>query len=147
MNLLLVRAVAIDEGRLLVARAKGANFVFLPGGHVEAGESLRDALKREFMEELGATPVVGRYLGFVEHEWVGDGKSVLELNHCFTASCEQGIKIESREAHLSFEWVHLIDLPRINLQPPTLVALISRHVAGNTQVWAEPKGAKETHSS
>ena len=49
---LLVRAVIEDHGRFLIAHTKGAHNMYLPGGHVEAGESLKYALARELKDEL-----------------------------------------------------------------------------------------------
>jgi 8-oxo-dGTP diphosphatase len=53
-----VVGIVTDEGRFLVERRRwneeiDPGIVCLPAGHVKAGESLEDALKREMMEELG----------------------------------------------------------------------------------------------
>ena len=50
----------IDEGSVLVEKRRADDdadpgLVLLPGGHVEIGESLDQALKREMREELGIT--------------------------------------------------------------------------------------------
>lgn len=55
---LAVSAAIIRDGRVLVARrARGPALGVwtLPGGVVEAGETLTEALKREIMEETGMT--------------------------------------------------------------------------------------------
>ena len=55
---LAVSAAIIRDGRVLVARrAKGAStgLYTLPGGVVEAGETLREAVVREIAEETGIT--------------------------------------------------------------------------------------------
>ncbi len=50
-----VSAVLRREGRILLIRQEkpGKEYWLLPGGGVESGESLADALHREFAEELG----------------------------------------------------------------------------------------------
>lgn len=43
------------EKKVLLAQAIGEKNTFLPGGHIEFGESAKDALVREIEEELGLT--------------------------------------------------------------------------------------------
>lgn len=50
--------MSVDGSVLLAQRPTGkpyAGYWEFPGGKVEAGESIADALKREFLEELGVT--------------------------------------------------------------------------------------------
>ena len=49
----LARGIVLRDGKVLLARAIGHQNTFLPGGHIEFGESAKDALKREVFEELG----------------------------------------------------------------------------------------------
>lgn len=44
----LARAVFINENKILLAQAKGDTNTFLPGGHVEFGESAKETLKEKF---------------------------------------------------------------------------------------------------
>lgn len=48
----LVRAVIEKNGNILVCKRKDKDYYFLPGGHIEFGESAENALKREIKEEL-----------------------------------------------------------------------------------------------
>jgi 8-oxo-dGTP diphosphatase len=66
----LVRGIFIKDHKVLLSKARGYNNTFLPGGHIEFGESAKEALVREVEEELGISCSVGRFLGIVEHKWV-----------------------------------------------------------------------------
>ena len=56
------RAVIIHEGKLLVVHHPGRDFYALPGGHLDPGESPKECMERELMEELGTEAVVDRLL-------------------------------------------------------------------------------------
>lgn len=57
------RAIILHEGKLLIVKhTPKVDFYVLPGGHVEAGESIPECVRREIIEELGVEPVVGRLL-------------------------------------------------------------------------------------
>ena len=64
-----VGAIVVEDGRLLLIRrgrgaAKGA--WSLPGGRVETGETLAEAVVRELREETGLEAVCDRFVGWVE---------------------------------------------------------------------------------
>lgn len=50
-----VRAIIIRDKSVLLVTGHGANFYWTPGGGVEPGETVVDALHREIKEELGVT--------------------------------------------------------------------------------------------
>ena len=64
-----VGAVAVDDERLLLVRranAPGAGTWSVPGGRVEAGETVGEAVVREVREETGLEALCGPLLGWVE---------------------------------------------------------------------------------
>ncbi|MCU1379984.1 MAG: hypothetical protein JWN29_2967 [Acidimicrobiales bacterium] len=68
-----VGAVAVEDGRLLlVRRGRGvaAGEWSVPGGRVEPGETVGEAVVRELAEETGLEGLCGRLLGWVER--IGD---------------------------------------------------------------------------
>ena len=48
-----VGAIVIDKGKLLVVKDRFSLGYKLPGGHIDKNESIKDALKREVVEETG----------------------------------------------------------------------------------------------
>jgi 8-oxo-dGTP pyrophosphatase MutT (NUDIX family) len=125
------RAVIENNGRFLLAHCRGASNTFLPGGHVEFGESIPEAIAREVAEEIGKDAHVGFYLGAVEAGWEEGGVQHFEVNHVFQVSVP-GISfasvVESCEEHLEFVWAQRSELAGLNLLPEPLVDLLSRPV-------------------
>lgn len=80
-----VRAVLSDgAGRVALMHARQRNYYKLPGGGVDEGESLVDALDRELMEEVGAKATVTEMLGEVVE--FRDFVKMKQTSYAFSAS-------------------------------------------------------------
>ena len=135
---LLARAVIEERGRFLIAHTKGASNTYLPGGHVEAGESLKHALGRELKEELGIEAEVGRYLGAIEHAWEDAAGDNHEISHFFQVSPSGANKDqhpESLEDHIEFSWLSPSEFAEHNLQPAPLRQLLANLDSQPHTIW------------
>lgn len=135
-----VRAVIIKDGYILLQQSRNNTYSFLPGGHIELGESIPYALERELMEELGVSSRAGRYLGAVEHEWTTGGAPHCEINHIFEVTLElpsPPAPPVPKETHLTFFWAEISKLAEAKLSPPPFLTLVPKWAAGGTALsWA-----------
>jgi len=69
---LIVRALIIRNRKILVCQSVGRDYFFLPGGHIEFGESMRAALKRELYEEMEAKITASQFIGGIENIFMQD---------------------------------------------------------------------------
>ena len=74
-----------DDALLLIRRGRGpaAGEWSVPGGRVEPGETLHEAVVRETLEETGLEVVVDRFLGWVER--ISDEYHYVILDFAVTA--------------------------------------------------------------
>ena len=106
----IARGVCLREGRLLLCRAKGGATTYLPGGHIEFGETGRQALVREVKEELGLDAQTGKFLGVVENAFTQHGKPHAEINLVYELILPPNAEIAAREDWIAFEWRDRADL-------------------------------------
>jgi len=117
---IIARAVIIPENKLVVCKARGWDSYFLPGGHVEFGESVKEALVREIKEEMGVDAVVGKFIDVIENIYEYDGMKHHEVNFVFWAQMTNVKNVVSQEDHIDFEYIDTASLSDIKLLPDNL---------------------------
>ena len=105
----IARGVCVIDGKILLCKARGGKTTYLPGGHIEFGETGRQALVREIKEELGVDSTTGAFLGVVENSFMQHGKPHAEINLVYELSLAEG-DVRAREDWIEFEWRPLSDL-------------------------------------
>jgi len=111
---LAVSAVAVQDGALLMVQrghAPGAGRWSIPGGRVEAGESIVAAVVRELREETGLDGVCGRLIGWTEQ---------MGVDHHFVILGHEATVLDDRSPAAGDDasdarWVPFDSLPTLDL--------------------------------
>ncbi len=108
-------AIVVHDGALLLVRRgqpPGAGQWSVPGGRVEAGEPLREAVVREVREETGLVVDVGVFAGWVER--IGTQHHFVILDFFAAPRAGQPVPIAGDDAREA-RWVPLVEVPTLDL--------------------------------
>lgn len=104
-----VGAIAVDNDCLLLIRrghGPAAGEWSVPGGRVEDGETLAEAVVRELAEETGLEGVCDRLVGWVER--IGDGYHFVILD--FSVEVLDGVEPVAGDDAAEARWVPLSEV-------------------------------------
>ena len=107
---LCVSAVVVDDDRLLMVRrgsGRASGSWAIPGGRVQAGELLAEAVVREVREETGIDGLCGPILGVLE--LVGDGEAH-QVVVVHSVSLLEAVEPEAADDASAAAWVDLVDV-------------------------------------
>ena len=131
------RAVILHEDKILAVRIRTeeGEFLVLPGGGQNHGETLTDTVRREVLEELGlkVTPLALLYV----REYVGKNHGMYRIHGhfhqveaVFHCKCEDfspiGAGQERDRRQVGFEWLPLANLADYPLSPKGLGGVIAK---------------------
>ena len=116
---LVVGAVVVDDERLLLIRRSnepGTNTWAFPGGRVERGETIAEAVTRELREETGVEGVCGALIGW--SEIVPDDPAerhlvILDYEVSLLDSQEPVAASDAADAR----WFHVTDVADLTMAP------------------------------
>ena len=99
----IARAILLQDDKIVLCRVKGEEKFFLPGGHVENGETIKQALLRELEEEIGSYDYqLIAFAGVCEGIFSGEKDALQqEVNLLFEVHMSGG-QIISKEDHIEF---------------------------------------------
>ncbi len=129
---IILRAIIVSEGKLLLCMNPRTKTYYLPGGHLEFGESFDEALRREMREEIGREIGEVQVLTVIENFYSRDGKELHEVNIMTRTEIlgEQPESIRSLEEHITYVWAPLSELSTLTILPEA----IQRYAAGLLKV-------------
>jgi 8-oxo-dGTP diphosphatase len=133
-----VAAVLVKEGRVLLARHEkgGESYWVLPGGAVEPGETLAEALRRELREEAGLAVEPGDVL-FLNDGYRPEAETVaVYFSATLTEDAGTGSATEEvggptlGKVLREVRWVPVEELDRLDLRPDIRRELLEYLITG-----------------
>ena len=118
-----------DQQMLAIRRNRGGeDYYVLPGGHLEAGETIQDACVREVMEETGVTVRPFRELykyWYIDKHDRGDGyQSFMVCDYCSGEPHETDAEEYTMPNRITGTyhptWINVADLPHLDVRPAVL---------------------------
>ncbi len=131
----IARALILKNNKILVCKRKDKDYYFLPGGHVEFGETTKEAIIREIKEERDKTLKNVSFIGIVENNYKEGSIKHHEINIIFEAEEEESEKPMSAENHLIFEFLDYNSFKEKNIEPDILKRKIMEYIDNNKIFW------------
>lgn len=125
---IIARAVLVHGSRVLLCRNLKHGYLYLPGGHIEFGESAAQALRREILEECGLSVSIGPLLLASEGVFFTKKRAHHELNLVFQCTPPANLnpaKIKSLEDHIAFEWLDFAAAADTDIRPLAAKAFLA----------------------
>jgi len=117
----IARVLLIHENKLFLDYNSEKDFYYIPGGHVEFGETFETCLKRELMEENGAEITVGKPIKFFENFFEDSDGPHHEINRLYEGTINTPPEhIKDLEEKIHSRWIPLDELKHIKILPEVM---------------------------
>lgn len=141
LRLRIAAVLPLEGGIVLVRQARaGTGYHLLPGGGVEAGETIEQALRREVLEETGLDCKLTAPLFISDSIDPDGGRHMVQLTFLATVTGGELAVKPADPAVVSLEIIDPQDLATLDLRPPMAAALYAASLA-NYDVPARYLGA------
>lgn len=125
-----IYGVLINENKVLLikkSRVAYKGMFDLPGGSIEFGEKVEDALKREFIEETGDVLKYHDFISYNEYfcDYLNESNELRELHHLglyhnVSASFDKIKTDADGQDSLGAEFIDIVNLDQIKIAPIAL---------------------------
>ncbi len=133
---LIARAIVIHGDKILLSKSKKRGHYYLPGGHIEFGEKVDEALKREFIEETGDEIKVDKFIGAFENIF-GEEQKYHEVCLVFAASLLSLDKeIASKEDHIEYARITKSEFADSKFLPVFMKEVVLKFWTDKESFWA-----------
>lgn len=130
-----IRAIIQDKGKILVCYNKDKGYYFFPGGHLEFGEKIQDALFREMKEELNVRIKQFKFIGVVDNIYEENKEKHHEINLVFEIKVDK-VREKSREDHIDFIFFDKNKFKKEKILPIALQKAILKWQKDKKIFWA-----------
>jgi ADP-ribose pyrophosphatase YjhB (NUDIX family) len=134
---LIARGIIVHDGKILLCKNLEQGHYFLPGGHVEEGESQEETFAREMQEEMGKDVSKVQKIIDVNNSHVYKEQEFNEIISVYIVALKDYSNIKSLEDHIDFAWVPLSGLATSAFKPIEMVPEILKCVEDNRGFWLE----------
>ena len=144
-----VSGIIIKDNKILLVDMDDSNFLCLPGGYVELGETTEEACLRELEEEVGKKFKIDEYCGVIENFFRNKfNKNIHEISFYYTLTPLEKLDttnftlMENNKGNiikLDFKWVDIEELEKYDIRPNFLKMILKNNLKFNHIVINELK--------
>lgn len=130
-----MRGIVIYNDKILLCKNLKHGYYFLPGGHIEEGESSEQAFRREMIEEIGKVTENVKHVFEFKNSFRQEEKEYNEVVYVYLTTLQDYENIKSLENHIEFDWISLNDFSTVNFKPKQITDEILNSIEKNKEFW------------